>query len=243
MVRTPISSALLVTLTLAFGACAKNQPADTTTASAPSQSTAAQPQGQGMMAGQGMMGGGQGVMGPGMMDGGAGMMGPGMMDAGPGMMGGSGMMGNGQGMMSMMMVMMGMGDHCPMLVPGATVQAKDTTNGMAMTFATTGDVAELRRRVRVMAEHMNAAPGSSGGMGMHGTMMGADAGMGMMGGGTMGAMMPAVRAEVEDVDKGARLKMTPVDASKLGEMREHMKQHVQMMNQSHGCPMAADAGK
>jgi hypothetical protein len=197
-----------------------------------------------------MMGGGQGMMGPGMMDGGAGMMGgqgmtgPGMMDAGSGMMGNSGMMGGGQGMMSMMMVMMGMGDHCPMLVPGTTVQSKDMTGGMAMTFATTGDVAELRRRVGVMGEHMNAAPtGSSGGMGMHGMTTGADGGMGMMGSGTMGGMMPAVRAEVEDVDKGARLKITPVDASKIGDVRQHMKQPVQMMNQSHSCPMAADAGK
>jgi len=62
MVRTSISSALLVTFTLAFGACAKNQPADTTTASAPSQGTATQPPGQRMMAGQGMMGGGQGMI-------------------------------------------------------------------------------------------------------------------------------------------------------------------------------------
>jgi hypothetical protein len=72
-------------------------------------------------------------------------------------------------------------------------------------------------------------------------MMGGGSMMG--GGGTMGGMMPDVRAQVEDVDKGARLKMTPIDPAKLSDMRQHMKQHVQMMNQSHGCMMAADAGR
>jgi hypothetical protein len=96
-----------------------------------------------------------------------------------------------------------------------------------------------------MADHMNAhSSGSSGGMGMHGLMMGADGGMGMAGGSPMtGGMMPAARAQVGDVDKGARLRMTPVDPAKLNDMRQHVKQHAQMMNQSHGCSMAADAGR
>jgi hypothetical protein len=119
------------------------------------------------------------------------------------------------------------------------VQAKDTSDGMAMTFSTTGDVVELRRRVRVMADHISAhSSGSSGGMGMRGMMAG-DGGGGMMGGG----MMPATHAQVEDVEHGARLKMTPADPAKMSEMRQHMKQHVQMMNQSHGCSTTADAGR
>jgi hypothetical protein len=209
-----------------------------------------------MMGGQGMMGGGQGtmmggpgMMGSGMMDGGQGMMGGHGMMGGSGMMG-SGMMDGGQGMMGGgMMDMMGMGDQCPMFVAGTTVQAKDTSDGMAMTFTTTGNVAELRRRIHVMADHMNAhSSGAGGGMGMHGMGMGADAGMGMggsmMGGGMMGGgTMPAMHAQVEDVDHGARLKMTPADPAKLNEMRQHMKEHVQMMNQSHGCSMMADAGR
>jgi len=245
MFRTSLSSAVLAALVTTVG-CAQNQPANTTTAPAPTQSTADQPASPGMMVGQGMVGSGGGRMGPGMTDAGAGMMGgQGMMgeghammgpatgDGSAGMMGGQGMMGGGHGMIDMM----GMGDQCPLLLQGTTVQAKDTTDGMAMTFATTGDVAELRRRVRVMADHMNAhSSGSSGGMGMHGMMMGAESGSAMMGGGAM------MRAQVEDVDKGARLKMTPVDAAKLNDMRQHMKPHVQMMNQSHSCSMATDAG-
>lgn len=88
--------------------------------------------------------------------------GDGMMDGGQGMMGGG------------TMDMMGMGDQCPMLVSGgASEQAKDTTGGMAMTLTTTGDVGELRRRVRAMSDHMNAhSAGASAGMGMHGMTMG-----------------------------------------------------------------------
>ena len=224
MLRTSLSSALLVALISTSGGCVQSPPANATPA-------------PGM--GQGMMGGGPGMMG------GQGMMGPGMMDGGQGMMGGG------------MMDMMGMGEQCPMFVAGTTVQAKDTSDGMAMTFTTTGDVAELRRRVHVMADRMNAhSSGSSGGMGMHG-MMGADAGMGMkgadagmgmgmMGGGgggpMMGGTMPAMHAQVENVERGARLKMTPSDPAKIGEMRQHMKQHAQTMDQSHGCSMMADAG-
>jgi ribosomal protein S15P/S13E len=113
-----------------------------------------------------------------------------------------------------------------------------------MTFTTTGDAIELRRRAHAMAEHMNAhSSDSSGAMGMHGGMMGADASTGMGGGSMMGRMMPAMHAQVEDVDHGARLKMTPADPKKLGEVREHMKQHAQSMNQTHGCSMTADAGR
>jgi hypothetical protein len=75
------------------------------------------------------------MMGPGMMDSGQGMT------EGPGMMRGHGMMGGG---------MMDMGDQCPMLLPGTSVQAQDTKDGLAMHFPTTGDVVELRRRARVM---------------------------------------------------------------------------------------------
>jgi hypothetical protein len=47
-------------------------------------------------------------------------------------------------------------------------------------------------------------------------------------------MMPAVRAEAEEVDGGARLRVTPLDASKLEELREQMQRHSQMMQQ-HAC--------
>src|SRR6516164_5592189 len=75
-----------------------------------------------------------------------------------------------QGMGPGMMGMMNMGDECPMAVPGTMVQATEMADGMTMTFTTAGDASELRKRVRSMADRMNVH--SSGGMGMHGMMMG-----------------------------------------------------------------------
>jgi hypothetical protein len=139
--------------------------------------------------------------------------------------------------------MMGMADACPMAVKGTAVQMANTSDGISMTFTTTtGDVTDLRSRVRAMADRMNArsSQGMGMGTGMHGAMMGgADAGPGMMMGHGM-MMMPAVRAQVEDVEGGARLRVTPVDASKLADMREHMQRHVEMMTQQHTCPMPAE---
>jgi hypothetical protein len=58
---------------------------------------------------------------------------------------------------------------CPMEVPGTTASVADTEDGVAITFTTTGDVAELRQRVHGMAEmHEHMMQGgamSSGGMG------------------------------------------------------------------------------
>jgi hypothetical protein len=85
MLRTVLSSAVLIALVSTSGGCAQNPPANTTTAPAVSRP---QPTGSGMMGGPGMMGDGQGK-------GGQGMMGHGMMDGGQGMMGGQGTMGPG----------------------------------------------------------------------------------------------------------------------------------------------------
>ena len=49
-----------------------------------------------------------------------------------------------------------MGDMCPMQVPGTTVTSADVEGGVALVFTTrTGDAAELRQRVRRMAEMHN----------------------------------------------------------------------------------------
>jgi hypothetical protein len=44
---------------------------------------------------------------------------------------------------------------CPTQVPGTKVEASSTEQGAALTFTTTGDVAELRKRVAAMAEMHN----------------------------------------------------------------------------------------
>ena len=150
-----------------------------------------------------------------------------------------------------MMPMMGEGAPCPMGVQGTTVQATETADGMSMAFTTTGDVGELRRRAHAMADRMNGQ--ASGAMGMSGMMMkGGDGGAGMMMGSgmghpgmmgdggagmMMGGSMPPMNVQVDDVEGGARLRMTPRDPSRVAEMKKHVQQHAQMMNQGHGCPM------
>ena len=142
-----------------------------------------------------------------------------------------------------MMPMMGAGDPCPMGVPGTAVQATETSDGMSMAFTTTGDAGEVRKRAHGMADRMNGQ--ASGAMGMSGMMMkGGDGGAGMMMGSGMGhaGMMmggstPPMNVQVDDIDGGARLRMTPRDPSRVAEMKKHVQQHAQMMNQGHGCPM------
>lgn len=97
---------------------------------------------------------------------------------------------------------------CPVSVPGTSVNVEDTDTGAALVFVTTGDVAELRKRVSAMAqmhnEHhgaMGALPGEAGGtagqghdMGGTGSSTHAGHDMSKMGGGSgheshdMGAM-------------------------------------------------------
>ena len=151
-----------------------------------------------------------------------------------------------------MMPMMGAGDPCPMGVQGTTVQATETSDGMSMAFTTTGDVGELRKRAHGMSDRMNGQ--ASGAMGTSGMMMkkGGDGGAGMMMGSgmghpgmmgdggagmMMGGSMPPMNVQVEDIEGGARLRMTPRDPSRVAEMKKHVQQHAQMMNQGHSCPM------
>src|SRR5436305_9057260 len=54
------------------------------------------------------------------------------------------------------------GGMCPMQVSGTTVQAEDTSSGAALVFKTTGDVSELRNRVRHMADMHNRRQSQSG---------------------------------------------------------------------------------
>lgn len=123
---------------------------------------------------------------------------------------------------------------CPMQVPGTQVSVEDTSDGVAKVFTTTGDVAELRRRVRHMAErHERMSNHHAMGPGRAGPGMGA----GPMGGHKhmMGHVVPST-ARVEDIDRGARLNLTPKDPTKLAELRVHVREHAARMA-SGQCPM------
>ena len=118
-----------------------------------------------------------------------------------------------------------MAEMCPMGVPGTTVAESEIAGGAGLSFTTTTDVTELRRRVRGMAE-MHNQPG-------HGGMTG---GGGMMGGG----MMPAASASSEDVAGGARLDFMPTDAAQLQALREHVRMCAHRMAAGE-CPMSGSA--
>lgn len=117
--------------------------------------------------------------------------------------------------------MMAMKDKCPMDVPGTTAQAEDVDGGAALTFkTTTGDTAELRKRVAQMAEkHNKMAGGGMHGGGMHG-----------------GMMLPPSEARSEDVEGGARLVFTPQKPETLSELRDKVRKHAADMG-AHKCPM------
>jgi hypothetical protein len=50
-------------------------------------------------------------------------------------------------------------EECPMAVTGTTLRTEDTSGGVALVFLTSGDVSELRQRVRHMADMHNRAQG------------------------------------------------------------------------------------
>jgi hypothetical protein len=160
----------------------------------------------------------------------------------------------------------GAGGMCPMQVQGTQVAAEDTQDGVALLFTTSGDVAELRKRVHHLAEkhqmrmsnrNLNTAAGAMGphgpmgpgGMGPHGQMgpgasgaghaMGHEHAMGhghAMGDEPDGMHMVPSTARVEDIDRGARIVLTPVDAGKLAELRAHTRERAAHMAAGH-CPM------
>jgi hypothetical protein len=125
--------------------------------------------------------------------------------------------------------------NCPIGAEGVEVAADDTDTGVALTFTTpSGDVDDLRRRVRHMAQmyemheggrgmmwrHMHSGGGP--GPGPHGPGMGMGPGMGGMHG---RGPLPPVEATVEEVDRGARIILQPKDSAQLDALRERVRMH------------------
>jgi len=121
-----------------------------------------------------------------------------------------------------------MSASCPMAVEGTTARAEDVEGGAAMAFTTTGDVAELRRRVAHMAEMHETHHGEG-----HGAMMQGGEHGGMMG---EGMKMPPATARSEEIEGGARLVFIPKDPADLPRLREHAHEHAEKMA-SGQCPM------
>lgn len=135
---------------------------------------------------------------------------------------------------------------CPMGVEDTSVRAEPVEGGVAMVFTTTGDVAELRRRVAHMAQmhqRRQAAVGEEGmGHMQHRQSAQRDGeGMmreGMMGGGMLAGRMMDMPHEVraEDIEGGARLVISPLDPQDLPELRAEVEEHAAQM-ESGRCPM------
>ncbi len=136
---------------------------------------------------------------------------------------------------------------CPVAVPGTSVAVESAEGGAALVFATTGDVAEVRRRASEMArihneEHAKMGPLPTGGDAAghdhashdHGAMQsqeGEHAGHGAGGAGEHtghagGMIQTHSHAQVEDTDSGARI-VFHVDASQMSAIESELRQHAQ----------------
>lgn len=135
---------------------------------------------------------------------------------------------------------------CPVAVPGTSVTVEDLNNGAALVFITTGDVADLRRRVTAMAKMHNDhhaamgplpdgedAGGRHAGHGMsehagHDMGGGEHAGHGMGGHGAHGGGMIGVhsKAAASDVDGGAKLSFVS-GAGEVAKLQGELRMHAQ----------------
>ena len=132
---------------------------------------------------------------------------------------------------------------CPISVPGTSVSVEDAPGGAALVFVTTGDVADLRRRVAAMAsmhnEHHQAmgplpdgsAGSSHAGHGMSGhTGHGTGGGHGMSGAeheGHAGGMIGVhSKALASDVDGGARITFV-ANSADMAKLHSELSMHAQ----------------
>jgi hypothetical protein len=134
-----------------------------------------------------------------------------------------------------------MGGMCPAEVPGTTVTEQDSQGGATLVFGTTGDVMEVRNRVRAMAEMHNRRQGMGpdAGRPMHGRFGMHDGGMHMpWGDGGMPHMMmgPPSQARVDDLERGAQLVLTAANASDTDALRAHARKMVEQMGTGHCGP-------
>jgi hypothetical protein len=120
---------------------------------------------------------------------------------------------------------------CPMSVPGTHVSAGDAVNGETLTFTTTGQVAELRSRVREMAEMHNRHHADSGAR--EGMLADGITGAGHA---VSGATMPPSWATVMDVEGGASMVLAPSAPADLEQLRSAALMRAQRMEQD-GCGM------
>lgn len=144
---------------------------------------------------------------------------------------------------------------CPVAVPGTSVTVEDTVTGAALVFITTGDAADLRRRVGSMASMHNETHGKMGPLptgtesaahdhSAHGGPAGHGSAPAQAGGehaGHAGGMISVhSKAETSDVDGGARLAFV-ASAADVGKLQEELRQHARHLSTG-TCQMGGHAG-
>lgn len=121
-----------------------------------------------------------------------------------------------------------------MQVAGTTVVVTDVEAGVALDYTTSPEhLDRLRERVQHLADVQNQRSEGSGKSMSHGQMMGGGMHAGMGGG---GMMSPAATASVEQIERGARLVLRPVDSAQLETLRQYAHMRADHMVHEH-CPM------
>jgi hypothetical protein len=129
---------------------------------------------------------------------------------------------------------------CPVSVAGTSVTVEDAANGAALVFVTTGDVAEVRKRVATLAamhnEHHSAmgplpdgtdAGGGHAGHDAHAHHGGAGGGGGGAHAGHAGGMIGVhSKATAADIDGGAKVTFV-ANGGDVGKLQSELRMHAQ----------------
>jgi hypothetical protein len=136
---------------------------------------------------------------------------------------------------------------CPVAVPGTSVTVEDAANGAALVFVTTGDVAEVRKRVATLASMHNehhaamgplpdgtdAGGGGHAGHDAHAHHAGsgdAHAGHGGAHAGHAGGMIGVhSKATASDIDGGAKVTFV-ANGGDVGKLQSELRMHAQHLS-------------
>jgi len=111
---------------------------------------------------------------------------------------------------------------CALGVPGATVVAEDTPDGVALSFTSKGKPEQMRERANdAAAQHGPGERVGAGHLGRHG--QGGDHGLQM-------AQVPAAKSVAEDIENGARIRFVPADPAEKDRLRAKLRERADAMN-------------
>lgn len=111
---------------------------------------------------------------------------------------------------------------CPLGVPGASVVAEDTSDGIALSFTSKDKAAEMRERANdAAAQHGPGERVGAGHDGRHGH--GGEHGLQMM-------QAPTAKSVADDIEGGARIRFVPSDPAEKELLRAKLRERAAAMN-------------